>query len=108
MPNAPKKINRAYKPERKPFERAIDNSDFYNSYKWRKFTKGFKNRNPLCIQCANEGIASATAVVDHKEQYKPGAKGWDLNNLKDEDYNALCEFHHNSRSGKQAHNGDMG
>lgn len=103
MPSKPKKIARAYKPEVKPFERSMDNSWFYNSWKWRKFTKGFRQRHPLCDDCEREGVAAPTTVVDHKEQFKPGAAGWDLNNLKDEDYNPKCDYHHNKRSGLQRH-----
>lgn len=104
MPSKPKKINRSYKPETKPFERSVNNSWFYNSYKWRKFTKSFKIRNPLCVlDCKDLGIETASTVVDHKEQFKPGALGWDLNNLKDENYNAACDNCHNKKSGKQRH-----
>lgn len=103
MPKKPDKIIRVYKPERKPFERSTDNSWFYNDYRWRKFTKAFKRRNPLCLDCEREGVTTATTVCDHKHQYSETAKGWDLNNLKDEDYNPKCDFHHNKRSGKQRH-----
>lgn len=103
MPKKPNKIQRAYLPERKPFERSMDNTWFYNSWKWRKFRKGFIRRNPLCVVCEAEGITTTATVCDHKEQYNPHAKGWDLNKLKDEDYNAMCETHHNSKSGMQSH-----
>lgn len=103
MPSSPKKISRSYIPERKPFQREVDNNSFYNSWKWRKFTKGYKQRNPLCKDCEIEGVVKPVDVVDHKEQYAPGAKGWDLNDLRDEDYNPLCNHHHNKRSGKQRH-----
>ena len=103
----PDKIKRCYVVERKPFERSMDNSWFYNDYRWRRFTKRFKQRHPLCEACDQDGIVSATNVVDHKEQFTTTANGWDLNKLKDSDYNALCVYHHNSRSGSQAH-GDMG
>lgn len=105
MPNKPNKIKRSYLPERKPFERIRDNSWFYNSYKWRKFTKGFKQRNPLCIFCKDEGIIKETEVVDHKFQYQKGELGWNLNELQDYYFNALCTHHHNVRSGKQRHGG---
>lgn len=104
MPSKPSKIKRSYVIERKPFERSIDNSWFYNSWKWRKFTKGFKDRHPLCgLDCKSNGIETATTVVDHKERFGPDAKGWDLDKLKDEDYNPACDKCHNSRSGKQRH-----
>jgi 5-methylcytosine-specific restriction protein A len=105
MPNSPKKINRKYRPSFQDHKgRSRDNSGFYNSYKWRKFRKGFLNRNPLCtLYCQDEGIVSAATVVDHKEQSGPGAQGWDLNDLKDEYYNAACKACHDKRSGRQRH-----
>lgn len=103
MPSKPNKIKRAYKHEAKPFERSVDNSWFYNDYRWRKFTKGFKRRNPLCIDCKEEGVITATTVCDHKQQFSEDADGWNLNKLKDKDYNPKCNFHHNKRSGRQRH-----
>jgi len=103
MPNKPKPKQRSWIPERKPHQRLINNSWFYNSYKWRKFIKGYKDRHPLCNDCNIKGIATPTTVCDHKHQYKAGAPGWDLTSLNDHDYNPLCNHHHNSRSGRQAH-----
>lgn len=103
MPSKPEKKKRSWVPERKQHQRLIDNSWFYNDWRWRKFTKGFKERNPLCIECSKEGVVGATKVCDHKERYSPTAKGWDLNNIKDEYFNPMCDKHHNSKSGKEAH-----
>ena len=104
MPTAPKKIKRSWVKETKPFEREQDNSWFYNSWAWRKFTKQFKQRHPLCeMKCKDEGIVSETKVVDHLERYSPTAKGWDLKDLQDKYYQAGCHKCHNSRSGKQGH-----
>lgn len=106
MPNKPTYISRPWVKEYKQHIRRVDNSKFYNNRKWRKFTKGYRNRHPLCIECAKEGRSGATTVTDHKEQYKPGAAGWDLNNLKDKDFNPMCSSCHNKRSGRQAHGKD--
>lgn len=104
MPTAPKKIKRPWVKETKPFQREVDNSWFYNSWKWRKFTKVFKQRHPLCeMQCKKDGIITETKVVDHLEQYSKGVPGWDLNDLQDEYFQAGCNKCHNSRSGKQGH-----
>jgi 5-methylcytosine-specific restriction protein A len=105
MPSKPKNIQRAYRPAYEDHKgRSRDNSNFYNNYKWRKFRSGFLRRHPLCeLYCKDEGIVSAATVVDHKEQSGEAAKGWDLNNLKDEHYNAACKSCHDKRSGKQRH-----
>lgn len=105
MPYKPKQVKRSYQPETKPFGgRSVDNTKFYNSYKWRKFTKRFKQYNPFCeLYCKEEGLLTPVQVVDHKEQFTPGAKGWDLDNLKEENYTPACHKCHNKRSGKQRH-----
>lgn len=101
MPTAPKKRNRPWVTKRKPFERELDNSWFYNNWKWRKFSSAFKKRNALCVKCKNEGIITAATVTDHLQQFGVGVPGWDLNNLNDKDFQPLCDSCHNSRSGKQ-------
>jgi hypothetical protein len=104
MANKPKQVKRSWVVERKPFERDNSNADFYNSWAWRKFTKGFKDRHPLCeMYCKLNDIVSETTVVDHLNQFGLGVDGWDLNNLKDEYFQAGCDLCHNKRSGKQAH-----
>ena len=103
MPEKPKYRPRPWVKEHKQSTRIVDNSKFYNSRKWRKFRAGFINRHPLCIACAAEDRAGAATVADHKERYKKGAAGWDLLNLKDEDFNAMCSSCHNKRSGRQSH-----
>jgi len=103
MPDKPQPKKRSWVPEKVQHQRSVDNSWFYNTWAWKKFRKGYVQRHPICIECDREGIVGPTEVCDHKEQFAPGAAGWDLKALKDEDYNPLCDHHHNSRSGKQAH-----
>lgn len=104
MPNAPQKKKRPWVAERKPFEREQDNSWFYNDWRWRKFSARFKREHPLCeMKCKDLGIITASTVTDHIHQYTEGGPGWNLNDLKDKDFQAGCDACHNSRSGKQAH-----
>ena len=104
MPKAPQKKQRPWVAKRKPFEREQDNSWFYNSWKWRKFSSRFKKEHPLCeMQCKEQGIVTESTVTDHLYQYGKGVPGWDLNNLNEKDFQAGCDACHNSRSGKQGH-----
>ncbi|WP_281681847.1 HNH endonuclease [Zunongwangia profunda] len=98
MPYSRKPKKKPWVQERKPFYRAHNNSWFYNDYRWRKFTKRYKQRHPLCKDCKENNRVTETKVVDHKVQYKKGAPGWDLDNLKDEDFNPMCASCHNSKS----------
>ena len=99
MPKAPKPIRPHWVPERKAFgRRNTDNSRFYESWPWRKLRKSFKEKHPCCIKCEAEGIVRATAYVDHIQRIEDGGAPLDEKNLQ-----PLCKFHHNSKSGKEAH-----
>jgi 5-methylcytosine-specific restriction protein A len=76
---------------------------FYQSYKWRKFSKAFKKRNPLCVDCLLEDVSTPVQVTDHKIRYLDGGLGFDLENLEDKYFDPLCNDHHNSKSGKESH-----
>ena len=107
MPVSPKKKKRQWVPERKPFQRTTDNTK-YNTRRWKAFSKRYKAEHPLCVMCEAEGITSAAAVTDHIVRVEDGGAMWDENNLQ-----SLCVYHHNQKSGKEAHgyrqkNGDRG
>lgn len=96
--------------DRKPQHREVNMDWFYQDYRWRKFSKGYKKRHLLCVDCLEEGITSPTKVTDHIERFEHGGQGFDLDDLKDEYFKPLCNKHHNKKSGKQRHGfkGDMG
>ena len=100
MPNKPKPIKRSWVPERKPFQNLNEekNRKVYNSRKWRKFSKDFKERNPVCVKCKEKGIVKASAVTDHIQRVNAGGDHYNEDNLQ-----ALCRSCHNSKSGKEAH-----
>lgn len=101
MPNKPKKINRPWVPERKAFGRRKDNSKFYNGRPWRKFSKAFREKNPLCVKCEEEGRTTAAAVCDH-------IRGLDfllennINPIDEKECQSLCHPCHNSKSGRES------
>lgn len=98
MPSRPKKVNRPWKPERKPFERSKDNSSFYNSTRWRKVARIHKEKNPFCVKCDAEGKVTAVQFTDHIVRLEDGGEPYSDKNLQ-----SLCEFHHNQKSGREAH-----
>lgn len=98
MPKMPSKTKRPWVQEYKPFERITNNNGFYNSWKWRKFAKRYKERNPLCVKCTEENRIGPAHVADHITRIQDGGKEFDESNIQ-----SLCEFHHNQKSGKEAH-----
>lgn len=100
MPYKPKKLKRQWVPERKPFKNlnSEKNKKTYGSWKWRKFSKEYKERNPLCVKCKEVGITSATEVTDHIERVNLGGDVYDERNLQ-----PLCKSCHNKKSGREAH-----
>lgn len=96
MAKAPKKVKRSWRPERVAFQRENDNSEFYNSWKWRKKAKAYKESNPLCVHCQREGIITAVYVVDHIVPINSGGEQFDDSNSQ-----SLCEMHHNKKSASE-------
>ena len=93
MAKSPKKVVRSWKPVPVAFKRDNDNAEFYNSWKWRKKAKEYKNRFPLCCECEKEGMITPATVVDHKVRVNDGGDKYDDSNLQ-----SMCEFHHNKKS----------
>ena len=101
MPNKPIQKKRPWnnRGERKAHGRRLaDNSSFYNSTKWRKKAKQHKELNPFCVKCAQDDKVTAVEFTDHIVRIEDGGNPFDDNNLQ-----SLCSFHHNQKSGKEAH-----
>ncbi len=100
MPYKPKAIRPHWVPERKPFKNLNEekNRKVYNTRKWRSFSIDYKERNPICVKCEQEGIITASKVTDHIQRVNAGGDHYNENNLQ-----ALCKRCHNSKSGKEAH-----
>lgn len=100
MPNKPSKLKRQWVPERQAFKNLNKekNKQTYNSTRWRKFSKAYKERYPLCVKCKEKGIISKTEVTDHIERVNLGGDIYNESNLQ-----PLCKSCHNSKSGKEAH-----
>ena len=103
MPTAPKVKKKPWTKERIQHHRVKDMRWFYNSRKWRKFSKSFKERNPICKECESLGLFTPAKVTDHVKTYEEEPKGFDLDNLEDKYMQPMCAKHHNSKSGREAH-----
>ena len=60
-------------------------------HRWRKYTKGYKLRNPYCRLCSNP-----TYAVDHIIPVNDGGSFWDENN-----HQPLCQSHHNAKTARE-------
>jgi len=76
-------------------ERSDDKFEqFYQTRGWRDLSKMFKDRNPLCIRCTEEGKTTYAAVADHIiELREDWDRRLDWNNL-----DPLCHKHHNKKT----------
>lgn len=97
MANKPNKIIRSWVPQRVAFERENSNTDFYNSWPWRKFAKRFKQNNPLCVECLKKELVVLVKVVDHIIAINAGGAKLDESNCQ-----SLCESCHNSKSSSES------
>ncbi len=98
MPSSPNKIKRPWVKERVTHQRYVDNSFFYNSWSWRKKRKQHLITNPTCVMCDKENIVTNATVVDHIVPISLGGCKLCNDNLQ-----SMCEYHHNQKSGKEAH-----
>lgn len=89
-------------PERKAFSRPVDFSWFYNQTKWRKFSKKYRQNNPVCVACEVQGIVSPAEVTDHVEGIENILKAC-RNPIDEKECQSLCHSCHNSKSGKESH-----
>ena len=88
MPNAPRKTHRP--PWNKKGRRPPRKSDKrYYTYRWTKFSRLFRQRNPLCVVCGN-----AAEVTDH---VLPAALIAEADFYKEDNLQSLCHKCHNRK-----------
>lgn len=62
--------------------------------KWRRESREFLRRNPLCADCLDENIVTAASVVDHIVPHRGDMKlFWKRSNWR-----ALCDTHHSKKT----------
>lgn len=63
---------------------------FYKTAAWRRLSRRFLERNPVCIKCYEDGVIRKADVVDHVVEIKD-----DWNRRLDEsNLQPLCNHHH--------------
>jgi 5-methylcytosine-specific restriction endonuclease McrA len=98
MAKQPDKVIRNWIKVSKPFERnAYNNTEIYNSWKWRKFASRYKKNNPLCAECDKNNIASSVKVADHIKPINAGGEVYNEENIQ-----SLCEKCHNRKSANES------
>ena len=72
----------------------------YGSTRWRKLSKLFRSRNPLCAHCQAVGETTPAVLVDHIKEIKDRPElQWDWNNLQ-----SLCRACHDRKTSIEALN----
>jgi 5-methylcytosine-specific restriction protein A len=90
MPSIKKHTKRPWLPERKPYEGyRHNNTDFYQSRRWRSLRALKLQKDPLCEECMRKGVLVPAQMVDHIVPINKGGAPLDLNNLQ-----SLCNHCH--------------
>lgn len=64
---------------------------------WRKASKQFLERHPLCVKCREEGKFVKATVVDHIQAHRGDPElFWDRGN-----WQPLCKKHHDQKTGSE-------
>ena len=70
------------------------------SSRWRRVSRLYLKKNPLCAQCLAEGRATPAELVDHIVPHRGDYNlFWDESN-----WQGLCITHHNRKIGKEKNN----
>jgi 5-methylcytosine-specific restriction protein A len=84
----------------KVISRRVDNSETYNSQRWRRTSKSFlsERENAFCVICLQQGRYTVATITDHVNPITQGGAIWDRSN-----WQPICKTHHNQKSGREAH-----
>ena len=102
MPSTPKSFRPSGpKIPKVGIKRKTANQRGYN-YKWQKARRTYLDRRPYCVHCEEAGRVTLATVVDHIIPHRGCQKlFWDNEN----NWQPLCEFHHNSKTAKEGGGG---
>lgn len=73
-----------------------EHQDFYNSQRWRKLSRAMRRKHPLCQDCLELDIITASQMVDHVIEIRDGGDKWNPSNLR-----CLCNKCHAIKSGRK-------
>ena len=102
MKKKAKSFNPPWKQERVAFGRRKDNSSFYNSTRWRKTSRRYRDLHPTCeMECKENDIVSPAEVCDHiyglDAIRQAGRDPYDFSELQ-----SGCHKCHNRKSGRES------
>ncbi len=81
----------------KPFDGIKrNNTEIYNTQRWRKLSKIQLAENPLCVSCMDKGITRLAKHSDHIIPIEQGGEPFDQANLQ-----SLCIRCHSSKTFKR-------
>ncbi|MCI2170982.1 HNH endonuclease [Schleiferilactobacillus perolens] len=72
---------------------------FYASARWRKLSKSFRLRFPVCKSCLERGIVREAGLVDHIWSIKT-PRGWE-HRLSESNLQSLCIPCHNAKTARE-------
>ncbi|SNT76724.1 HNH endonuclease signature motif containing protein [Paracoccus seriniphilus] len=76
---------------------ALAGAAFYRTRRWRRQSRLFLDRHPLCADCAGLGVVTAAREVDHITPHRGDAKlMWDQSN-----WQPLCKPCHSRKTARE-------
>jgi 5-methylcytosine-specific restriction protein A len=98
MPTKPKAKQLFSKQTKPKYQRwSATNDNRYHSNRWRNLRLEKLKENPLCVECAKQGLTTLATVGDHINPVRLGGEFWDKENIQ-----GLCESCHNKKSAKES------
>ncbi len=77
--------------------KTVDERRFYSSWRWTQASLRHRDHEPLCRQCAQNGIVKAGVLVDHIVPIRHGCDPWN-----EENWQTLCGTCHNRKRQQEA------
>lgn len=90
------KKHKALHPMKARKEDRTPSDEYHNLYsrRWRKASKAYLSRHPLCVRCAEQGKYTKATVVDHIKPHKGNKElFWDHDN-----WQSLCKECHDKKT----------
>ena len=79
-----------------------NNSPFYLTARWRKTSKAYRQRHPICEICLTVGMFNPSEETDHIKPIPMDATESQFWNLSYEDnFQAICKGHHQQKSARE-------
>lgn len=97
---SPDKMPRPWLPRRQENREAKrislrERDPFYHTSRWKKESAAFRDQNPLCAICLQEGRTQPAEVTDHIIPKDRCQDPWDRSN-----WQSLCKRHHAAKGSR--------